>query len=269
MVDPEFFDVTYVINPHMSGQQGKVDRRKARQQWEALKAAYESIGCPVIVLPAQPKLVDMVFAANQSFPFVDAQRNKKVILSRMATQERAPEVAHFADWYRHQGYTLLTLKSDGAFEGMGDLLWHPDKNILWGGFGFRTDPKVYEEIAALVETPVQLLELIDPEFYHLDTCFSPITSEIALYYPPAFTVEGQKLLKTFFKDLIEVPKQEALVGFACNGDSPDGKHYLLQKGSPVTMRELSARGFQPVELETSEFLKSGGSVFCLKMKIPL
>ena len=83
MVDPEYFDVVYVINPHMKDQVGKVDHKKARVQWKALRTVYEKLGFPVEVLPGVPGLPDMVFAANQSFPFVTSEGKKKVILSRV------------------------------------------------------------------------------------------------------------------------------------------------------------------------------------------
>ena len=267
MVDPEYFDVAYAINPHMEGQIGKVDRKKARTQWEALKGAYEKIGLNVVVLPAVKGLPDMVFAANQSFPFLGPRGEKNVFLSQMATKEREPEVAYFEQWYRKEGYAVHVLQTSAPFEGMGDLVWHPDQKMLWGGFGFRTDAQVYEEIGQTGEVPVQGLKLVNPDFYHLDTCLAPLRDGVALYYPKAFDASGLKLLKTHFNDLIEVPKNEALQGFACNGHCPDGRHVLLQKGSAVTCRSLRARGFEPVELETSEFLKSGGSVFCLKMMV--
>ncbi len=267
MVDPEFFDVVYSINPHMTGNIGNVDRTLARKQWGELKQAYEKIGLSVAVLPGAPGLPDMVFAANQTFPFVDPRGKKKVILSQMHAAERKKEVALFAAWFQQQGYQTISLKTDTLFEGMGDLLWHVGHQKLWGGYGFRTDARVYEEIGNHIGLPVLRLELIDPRFYHLDTCLAPITNECALYFPKAFTGAGQKLLQQHFSDLIEVTECEARQGFACNGHCPDGKHFLLQKGSSVVCEELRKRGMIPVELETSEFLKSGGSVFCLKMML--
>jgi len=40
---------------------------------------------------------------------------------------------------------------------------------------------------------------------------------------------------------------------------------LLQRGCERTSAALRAAGFTVRELETSEFLKSGGSVFCMKL----
>ena len=267
MVDPRFYDVIYDINPHMTGKLGTVDKKRAREEWESLKGAYETIGFPVVVLEPKKNLPDMVFAANQSFPFLDRNGKKKVILSNMATKERAPEVAFFADWYRQQGYEVIHLKTQNPFEGMGDLLVHPNRDWLWGGFGFRTKKEVYGEIEKIVQKSVHLLELMDNRFYHLDTCLSILDETTALYYPKAFDPNGIQLLEENFETLIEVSAKEALNGFACNAHSPDGKHILIQKGNERVKRELIKKGFDVMELETSEFLKSGGSVFCLKMMI--
>jgi N-dimethylarginine dimethylaminohydrolase len=43
---------------------------------------------------------------------------------------------------------------------------------------------------------------------------------------------------------------------------------LIQKGSADTVDALKQRGLDVFEVETSEFMKSGGSVFCLKQELP-
>ena len=43
MTTPDHFRVAYVINPHMEGNIGTVDRPRARAQWDALRAAYERL----------------------------------------------------------------------------------------------------------------------------------------------------------------------------------------------------------------------------------
>ena len=38
MTSPEHFDVQYVINAHMAGNVGSVDREQAQRQWDVLKS---------------------------------------------------------------------------------------------------------------------------------------------------------------------------------------------------------------------------------------
>src|SRR5205823_74258 len=112
-----------------------------------------------------------------------------------------------------------------------------------------------------------IFKLTHPRFYHLDTCLSILNQTTALYCPAAFDTDGIDQLHKNFPNLIEVPLNEAdAPGFACNAHCPDQKHVILQKGSVQTCKNLVKNGFVPFEVDTSEFIKSGGSVFCMKLE---
>lgn len=269
MADPEYYAVEYVINPHMEGHVGSVDRRRAREQWEAVRAAYAGLGYRVEVLPAAPGLPDLVFTANQSFPFVRPDGRRGVVLSRMASEQRRPEVELLRAWHAADGAEIVELDGiEGPFEAMGDALWVPGRRVICGGFGYRTDLAVYERLSQIVEAPVAAFELADPRFYHLDTCLSLIDERTALWVPKAFTEAGAELLAAMFPRLVEVPVREAEELFAANGHSPDGRHFLVQSGCTETIAAVRDLGLEVIELDTSEFLKSGGSVFCMKLMLP-
>ena len=267
MTTPEHFAVEYVINPHMEGNVGDVDPARARAQWDALKDAYERLGVEVVEVAGVADLPDMVFCANQTLPYQTPGGERGVILSRMHAPQRKPEVQHYERFFGGEGYEVHALDADlpGDFEGMGDALWHPGRYLLWGGYGYRTDRQVYTRFADTLGFPIVALELTDPDFYHLDTCLCPLDEETALYYPGAFTDEGIAAIRQHFRRVIEAPEDDARERFACNAHSPDGRHVLIQKGCTDTNELLRAAGFEPVEMDTSEFLKSGGSVFCMKL----
>jgi len=54
------------------------------------------------------------------------------------------------------------------------------------GTGFRTAPAAHAEVQELFGRPVVSLRLVDPRFYHLDTCFCPLGREDAICFPSAF-----------------------------------------------------------------------------------
>ena len=112
-----------------------------------------------------------------------------------------------------------------------------------------------------------LLPLVCPEFYHLDTCFCPINEKTALVYPPSFAEKSLKLIAKVFPDLIEVSQHEAMDLMACNAVSFFGSSVVLHRGSAEVNKALRERGFEVYEVETGEFMKSGGSVFCMKMYV--
>ena len=85
--------------------------------------------------------------------------------------------------------------------------------------------------------------------------------------PEAFDDAGRALIDALFETVIEVPDHEARHQFACNAHCPDGAHVLIQEGCEGTNAQLRNHDFVPVELDTSEFMKSGGSVFCMKQMI--
>jgi N-dimethylarginine dimethylaminohydrolase len=270
MVSPEHFRVDYAINPFMrtaTGELQTIDTGKAQSQWHQLKTCYEHLGFTVDVLPSPSDLPDMVFAANQSLIFWESKTNKPaVLLSRMRSDQRDSEVAHFRRFFETQPYQVYALEQTrGSLEGNGDALFHPANGILWGAFGPRTQKEVYDEISQRFDLPVIRLALQCPEFYHLDTCFSILSASAVALYPKAFLPEALKMIHEVFPTVIELSYEETLNYFAGNCHSPNGKDVILQRGSRVFLKKLEEAGFQTHEVDTSEFMKSGGSVFCLKM----
>lgn len=270
LTTPTHFDVEYVINPHMSENVGSVNKEVAFQQWKALRATYTALDVSPVVVNGQAGFPDMVFCANQTLPFYEPDSNERgVVVSRMHADERKEEVPYFASFFENQDYTVVELPDDldADFEGMGDAIWHPGRFLLWGGHGFRTTPQAYEALSDLLNVPVILLALTDPDFYHLDTCFCPLDPEHVLIAADAFEEEGRHLIEEVFDTVIEAPDLEARHQFACNAHCPDGEHVLIQEGCDGTTEQLRNEGFLPIELDTSEFMKAGGSVFCMKQMI--
>lgn len=266
MVKPSYFDVEYVINPHMKGQIGKVDSMRAKSEWDFLVTGFKELGFDVQILEGEEGLPDMVFCANQSLPYSDGE-TQKVIMSRMFAGQRKKEVVIIEKWFEKQDYEILHLNSDSVdtFEGMGDALWHPKKKLLWGGYGFRTSKEVYGEISELLDVPVILLELVDDRFYHLDTCMCMLSSDCVMIYPDAFSEKSLEMIYKMFDRVIESSSYEAEKLFSVNAVCPDGKNVMIQQGCTDVNKKLRDAGFSIHEYSTYQFLKSGGSVFCMKL----
>jgi arginine dihydrolase len=266
MTRPSFFEVAYVINPHMAGNVGSVDHEVAEHQWDALRSAYECLGMSVHSIEGVPNQPDMVFCANQTLPYSSPDSKESgVFLSRMNAPERHDEVKHYERFFQSLGYRIRTLPDEFVrFEGMGDAIWHPDRFLLWGGYGFRTDRSVYTQISSEIEVPVLLLHLTDPDFYHLDTCFSVLDEDTVLIFPGAFRREGLELIHGIFSRVIEAPEYESRELFACNAHCPNGTDVLVQRGCSQTAAQLIDNDYSPIEVDTDEYLKAGGSVFCMK-----
>lgn len=273
MIDPDAFAIVAAINPHMQTADGRlnvVDKKRAREQWDALRQAYEKIGITVDVLRSEKDCPDMVFCANQTFPFWNAEGKASVVLSNMATDGRHAEVGPIQAQLLERGINcqLLPDRNPGTlFEGMGDALWVPGRRLICGGYGYRTKREIYENLEAITQTPIVLFELVQPKFYHLDTCLSILDDRTVLACPDGFQARDWTKLQKLFDRVLEVPLAEAdAPGFACNAHSPDGKHVIIQRGNRRTCQLIEEAGMIPVEVDTDEFIKSGGSVFCMKLQ---
>jgi len=109
------------------------------------------------------------------------------------------------------------------------------------------------------------LELVDPYYYHLDTCFCPLSAECAIFYPGAFDNYAKDVLRHQVPDLIEVNAAEAQ-RFACNAVVV-GRTVITNTGCPNLQSELARRGFTAQETPLDEFVKAGGSAKCLTLRL--
>jgi len=243
----------------------------AQQQWQSLKSAYEALGITVDVLKAEETLPDMVFAANQSFVYFDHSTKKSnVVLSNMRHTIRQPETKVFEKWYAENNYIIHKLPSQYEnlfFEGNGDALPIVSKKLVLAGYGPRTSEEVYDFLAHKTGYEILKLNPTNPKFYHLDTCLSILNNDTIALVKEVFTSQELSNLDQHFENVIAISPEEAEQNFAANCHCPDGKNVILQKGSNEFCSNLKQQGFNCIEVDTSEFMKSGGSVFCMKMVV--
>ncbi len=256
MCPPEYFAVTYAINPWMRPD-SPVDPELAMRQWSALRATYESLGHSVATIEPAAGLPDMVFAANGA-TVIDGT----VLGVRFRYPERSAEAGAYLDWFRSRGYSRVHAP---AFcnEGEGDILIAGD--TILAGYGFRSDPAAAGELAAVFGRRVVSLRLVDPRFYHLDTALCVLDASTAMYYPAAFDDAGRAALTSVFDELIEAKDEDADV-LGLNAVS-DGRHVVLARQATGLARSLFSRGFVPVPVDMSELLKAGGGAKCCTLEL--
>lgn len=267
MARPDHFEVTRHDNPHTVDDQGRlneVDPEEARRQWETLRTALDQQGYNVDVLPARRGLPDLVFCCNTAWPFLDEDGQRRYIPARMRYEGRRGEVPVMEDHLRSLGYEPVRLSEDaGVFEAGGDVQWLGARRALLGAVGPRTDRSALELVAKTLGTPLVQLDLADEAFYHLDTCLAVLSSEHIAYVPAAFDPSSREKLDALGAALIELPEEEARTTFAANLQCPDGETVFIDEANHRTMQILEKRGYDVVGVDTSEFRKAGGSVFCM------
>jgi lysine-ketoglutarate reductase/saccharopine dehydrogenase-like protein (TIGR00300 family) len=261
MCAPHHYEVDYVINPWMEGNIHRSSRDRALEQWTQLYQVLQKYAQVDLVEP-QPGWPDMVFTANAGLIL-----GNTVVLSRFFHPERQGEEPHFHKWFADQGYKVHLLPDSLPFEGAGDALMDRAGGWLWAGYGFRSELDSHPYLAEWLDVEVLSLRLVDRRFYHLDTCFCPLTDGYLLYYPPAFDTYSNRLieLRVPLEKRIAISEADA-VNFACNTVNID-RIVVMNKVSDSLNKTLADRGFTVVETPLTEFLKAGGAAKCLTLKV--
>jgi N-dimethylarginine dimethylaminohydrolase len=257
MCPPDYYGIEYEINPWMSRSRG-ADSARAHRQWQALHETLIRLGVTVELMTPQPGLPDLVFTANAGLVF-----GKRFFSSRFRHEVRAREEPHFDAWFAAHGFTVEHLPEGPYFEGAGDALFCGP--TLFAGYRIRSDVQGHQWLGRTLGKQVLPLELVNPYYYHLDTCFCPVAPGEAIYYPPAFDAYGQKVIETHIPKLLAVKEAEA-ARFGCNAVVV-GRTVITNTGCEELAEGLLAWGYEPVAVELDEFIKAGGSAKCLTLRL--
>jgi N-dimethylarginine dimethylaminohydrolase len=257
MCPPDHYGIEYEINPWMNRSLGAV-RALAFRQWQQLRDALQGLGVRVEMMEPQPGLPDLVFTANAGLVF-----HNTFLSSRFRHEVRARESPHFDSWFGSHGFQVEHLPENTYHEGAGDALFCGE--TLFAGYRTRSDATAHQWVGERLGVRVLPLELVNPRFYHLDTCFCPLSPGEAIYYPHAFDNYGRRVLHTHVPKLIAVEEAEAH-RFGCNAVVV-GKTVVHNSRCPQMAAELARAGYRTIEVELDEFLKAGGSAKCLTLRL--
>ena len=261
MCPPDYFSIDYAINPWMAGNKGKLQPERARHQWQYLHDALAGVA-DIELMPPRPDLPDLVFTANAGFIC-----GNKVVPSHFMPHERRPEEPYIKQWFADRGYELCVLPDDIGFEGAGDCLIDRSDDWLWAGHGFRTELGAHRYLADWFEREIVSIRLTDPRFYHIDTCFCPLSGGFLLYYPDAFDADSVVAIEQRVPADRRIPvAAEDAANFACNVVNV-GQHIFAHRLSASLQDRLNGLGFELHETPLTEFLKSGGSAKCLTLRM--
>lgn len=257
MCPPAHFDVSYAINPWMD-LAVPIDPARAQRQWDELVATLRAAGAQIETLPPHPGLPDLVFTANLGL--VDGET---FIPARMRHAERRGEPALAERWFAEHGYAIRRLGDHVVQEGAGDAVSFG--GTLVGAYRTRSSASAYVDLARIVDAPILPVELTDERFYHLDIVFCPLDSATALVALGKLDDESARLVRALVPDPIVLTDDEA-EAFSANAVVV-GRTVVMAACSLRLAGELRARGFEPVVVDVSEFIKAGGGPRCLTLAL--
>lgn len=261
MCPPEWYDVNYVINPWMAGNLHRPSRDKAFEQWKELHQHLQQIA-DVRLIHGQPGSPDMVFVAHTA-----VVQHGVAALSSFAHPQRQTEEQPLRRWFQNAGFLVWETPRETCFEGEGDALFNETGNHLWAAHGVRTCRQSHRHVGDAWHTPVTSLHLVDPRFYHLDTCFAPLSGGDLLYFPGAFDAPSLAKIEAAYTPEKRIVATEAeATHFVCNLINVGRNIIMGASGTSVAAR-LTERGYTVAELNLSEFLCGGGSAKSLALRL--
>lgn len=271
MTDAAHFAVSYQINPWMQPDAWLADpsaqRARAIRSSEALQTAIASTGATIELIPAEPGLPDLVFPANSAVVL-----DRTALMARFRHSQRQgeePVLRLFFDSLVERGLLdrIVTLPDGVWQEGAGDAIWDGQRQHFWVGHSQRSSQSATTEIQAVFGRRVVELELVSPRFYHLDTCFCPLSGGDLLYYPAAFSAAALTAIYDHAgpEQLIEATDEDA-AAFCLNAVNV-GNRIIMSHPSQRLRTRLSERGYEIVEVNLDPFILAGGAAYCMTLRL--
>jgi len=271
MCRPQHFAVTYTINPWMDpanwARAGRALAAISQREWGGLLDVMLDKGAKIHLVPPVPSLPDLVFTANAAVVL-----DGKALLARFRHTQRQGEEPHFAAAFRRlQGRGLIdtvrTMPAELALEGAGDCVFDHTRNLFWMGYGPRSDAAARDVVADEFDIEVVALELADPRFYHMDTALCPLTNGEVIYVPSAFTPAGRAVIAERIApdqriELADGDARKLAANAVCIGTD-----LVLSACSKRLRATLAERGYRVTATPLGSFLRSGGSAFCLTLRL--
>ena len=122
-------------------------------------------------------------------------------------------------------------------------------------------------IRRVFDKPVVDLQLASERFYHLDTCFCPLSGGHVLYYPAGFTAEALATIHAHVApaDRIEANDEEAVA--LCVNAVNLGRDLVMARAPASLRAKLAAHGYRLTEVDLAPFIRSGGAAYCMTLRL--
>ncbi len=270
MCRPDHFGISYAINPWMDPTSWARDTRAhfaAVREWQALNQRLLSLGAAIELVPPAAGVPDLVFTANAAVVL-----DRKALLARFRHPQRRREEPYFeAAFHALKARGLIDdiarLPANLVLEGAGDCVFDQTRNLFWMGYGPRSDAAARHVVAEQFGHEVVALELADARFYHMDTALCPLSGGEVMYFADAFTPAGlaQIHARVAPRDRIELAPEDGC-RLAANAVCI-GEDIVLSGAGERLCARLEERGYRALQTALPSFLRSGGSAFCLTLRL--
>jgi N-dimethylarginine dimethylaminohydrolase len=257
LCQPQYMTIREVINETQKEFKDEgIHIKRALEQHREFVRTLESNGIEVVLLPYHKKFPEQVFTRDIGFTL-----GQTIFVAKMAHDIRIGEEDVLKQWLDDEEMSYFNLAED-RIEG-GDVI--VDGKTIYVGLSNRTHQEAVEHLQSLlIQYDVKAIPFKE-KYLHLDCVFNVISPDAALIYRPALTKEDIDLFSSRY-ELIDVSEEEQFTlgtNVLCIGN----KKILSLPINKQVNEKLRSRGFEVIEVDITEIIKSGGSFRCCTLPI--
>jgi len=212
-------------------------------------------GVEVIKLPSSEKFPEQVFTRDIGFTVGD-----DIFVAEMASDIRKGEEDVLEEWLEDEDISYLT--TTNRVEG-GDVI--VDRVKVYVGMSSRTSNEAIQKLKVDIPHHEIIKVPFNEKYLHLDCVFNILSPEVCLIFPEALDNKTVEMLSKSYK-LIEVSKEEQFTMGTNVLSIGQGKVFSLPQNKSVNAA-MRSHGFEVIEVDFSEIIKSGGSFRCCSMPL--
>lgn len=257
LCQPQYMTIRQVINDTQKHFKDEgIHIEKALEQHAQFVKALKDNGVETILLPYHKKYPEQVFTRDIGFTL-----GQTIFVAEMAHDVRKGEENVLKIWLEDEEISYYNLIGD-MIEG-GDVII--DRETIYVGLSNRTNQLAIKHLQSLLkEFEVKTIPF-KTQYLHLDCVFNVVSPDVAIIYRDALTKEDIDLFSSRY-DLIEVNEEEQFTlgtNVLCIGN----KKILSLPVNKNVNTQLRKRGFDVIEVDITEIVKSGGSFRCCTLPI--
>ena len=256
LCQPKFMAIEEVINDVQKQYEDEnINVELAMKQHKEFEELLKEHGVEVIKLPSSEQFPEQVFTRDIGFTVGD-----DIFVAEMASDIRKGEEEALEEWLDDEDIAFQT--TTNRVEG-GDVI--VDRGTLFVGISSRTSIEAAEKLKDDLPDYTIIPVPFDEKYLHLDCVFNILSPEVGLIFPKAFDPSIVDMLTATYK-LIEVSEEEQFTMGTNVLSIGDKKVFSLPQNKQVNA-QIRAHGFEVIEVDFSEIIKSGGSFRCCSMPV--
>jgi dimethylargininase len=226
-----------------------VDIDLAHRQWDAYVDVLRQRGWEIREVPTEENCPDCVFVEDAVVMFKDV-----AVITRPGDDTRKPETLAVEPIVRELGCRVERIVAPGTMDG-GDVLKIGD--TIYVGRGGRTNQAGIDQFAAIVEPlGARVIAVPVTKVLHLKSAATALPDGTVIGWDPA--VDDSSVFPSYLSMPEESGAHVVLL---------DDRHLLMAADAPRSAQMFRDRGYIPIEVDISEYIKLEGCVTCLSVRV--